>query len=136
MIDDSNLNGQLIPLQRILISENCTFCFAQLSHSASGNSLRTLVGGGKVGLLTRPLDDTFFEDICLLKPTSLSCVPRIWENIILDYQKKLRELQEQHGDGDLEDEEIELLCLKHFQQNYFGGELETLGTGVAAVRWV
>jgi long-subunit acyl-CoA synthetase (AMP-forming) len=129
MIDDRNLNDQLMPLQRILIDERCTFCFSQLSHSASGNSLRTLVGGGKVGLLTRALDDTFFEDICLLKPTSLSCVPRIWENIIVDYQAKLQEMREAHRESDLEDEAIEMKCLKYFQVSYFGGEIETLGTG-------
>jgi hypothetical protein len=87
------------------------------------------------------MDETFFEDVCMLKPTSLSCVPRVWENILPDYEKKLKELKENYNNRNNNnnnndhsvvevEEDVELTCLKYFKDNYFGEEIETLGTGI------
>ncbi len=76
--------------------QSCVLSYEPLAHSQRGNDWRTLRGGGRVGLFEdRDMSVNFFDDLTLLRPTSIAAVPRVWDVVYGQFmhalaQKKLQ----------------------------------------------
>jgi fatty acid CoA ligase FadD9 len=66
-----------------------TISFGPLAHATARRSAYvTVASGGRLGIFNGSMD-TLFEDIAVLRPTFLTCPPRVWNQMYTDFLQTL-----------------------------------------------
>ncbi|CAF0897192.1 unnamed protein product, partial [Didymodactylos carnosus] len=111
--------SQYDPLVKIVFKPLC-------SMSERENVYHTFCSGGRSGICTEP--HKIFEDVQLLQPTILSCTPRFWNVLYLEFQREYLAQLEKHNDSDRD--HIRYKVLAQFR-SMFGERLSYVTTGGA-----
>jgi long-subunit acyl-CoA synthetase (AMP-forming) len=72
-----------------------------LSHSERINTYRRMLGGSTTGIFDGDVGPALFEDIQIIRPTSIVSVPRFWNVLHSEYQKILSLMMEKNPKMDL-----------------------------------
>jgi hypothetical protein len=67
MVNNATLNNEYTDQLTLLNASPTLFTHQPLSSAARPNSYRNFVMGKAVGLYSRRFDETFFEDVCMIK---------------------------------------------------------------------
>jgi long-subunit acyl-CoA synthetase (AMP-forming) len=73
----------------IVAGQHVNLLWEPLSHSERVNTYRRMLGGSRIGIFDRDIGQDLFEDIQVIRPTSLISVPRFWNVLYAEYQKML-----------------------------------------------
>jgi thioester reductase-like protein len=72
-------------------SSSCFVSFEPLAHSQRSNDWAHLSWGGRLGMFDGAMGNAFFQHLRVLRPTSFSGVPRLYNVIYGDYRRALAE---------------------------------------------
>jgi fatty acid CoA ligase FadD9 len=102
--------------------------YMPLNHSFGRSWLgRILANGGTCHFTARSDLSLLFEDLALVRPTTLNLVPRICEMVFHQYQGQLA----RQAAGDVQDGELAEQAMRDLRQRMFGGRVLSSTTGAA-----
>lgn len=107
-----------------------TVLFAPLNHGLGRNTVSTaLIQGGTVNFTLKPDMSTLFEDIRLVRPTTMTFFPRIFEMIYQHYQNEVARCLREEGEDDKE--AVSARVKREMGQSYLGDRLRNGAVGSA-----
>ena len=102
--------------------------YMPLNHSFGRSWLGRILANGGTCFFTAKSDlSTLFDDLALVRPTTLNLVPRICEMVFHQYQGEL----ERHAAGSDEDGALAARLLADFRERMFGGRVLSSTIGAA-----
>jgi fatty acid CoA ligase FadD9 len=103
-----------------------TLVYAPMNHFMGRSQVFTTLAQGGTAFFTLKIDmSTLFEDIRLVRPTSLQCMPRICEIIYQHYQSEVQRRAAKGGDMHAADRQIR----DEMSKTYLGDRLVVGSTG-------
>ncbi|MCT7659624.1 carboxylic acid reductase [Mycobacterium deserti] len=113
-----------------LPAPSITLNFLPMSHMMGRGVLyATLGAGGTAYFVARSDLSTFFEDLKMVRPTQLICVPRIWDMVFQQYQSEVDRRLAESADRWA----VETDVRADLRQNLLGGRFVSAMTGSAPI---